>query len=129
MDSRFPRMILAGERGGAGKTLTAIALLAAWRAHGRSCMAFKKGPDYIDSAWLSAAAGGACRNLDTFLMGERVVVRSFHDHALRDGVNLIEGNRGLFDGVDSEGAFSTAELAKLLAAPVVVVLDCEKQTR
>jgi len=92
-------------------------------------MAFKKGPDYIDSAWLSAASGRTCRNLDTFLMNEATVARSFQDHAVTDGVNLIEGNRGLFDGVDAQGTFSTAELAKLLAAPVVVVLDCEKRTR
>lgn len=122
-------MILAGERGGTGKTMLSTGLLAAWRVRGWRCAAFKKGPDYIDSAWLTAACGRVCRNLDTFLMGEAVVARSFGDHAITMGVNLIEGNRGLFDGVDSEGSFSTAELAKLLACPVVLVLDCEKRTR
>jgi cobyrinic acid a,c-diamide synthase len=122
-------MILGGECGGTGKTVMCISLLGAWRACATPCAAFKKGPDYIDSAWLTAASGRACHNLDMFLMGEEVVARSFRDHAITTGVNLIEGNRGLFDGVDAEGSFSTAELAKLLACPVVLVLDCEKRTR
>ncbi|MCX8038211.1 MAG: AAA family ATPase [Candidatus Sumerlaeia bacterium] len=129
MNGHCPRMIIGGERGGVGKTTLAVGLLAAWRRRNRLCRAYKKGPDYIDSAWLSAAAGHVCRSLDTFLMGEAVAIASFRKHAIPDGVNLIEGNRGLFDGVDADGSFSTAELAKLLAAPVVLVIDCEKRTR
>ena len=129
MDLTLPRFVLAAERGSAGKTTLALGLLAAWRRQGRQCAAFKKGPDYIDPAWLSLASGRPCRNLDTFLMGEETTARSFRERALPDGVNLIEGARGLFDGVDSQGTFSTAELAKLLRAPVVVALDCTKRTR
>jgi cobyrinic acid a,c-diamide synthase len=104
-------------------------LLAAWRKRGVPCQAFKKGPDYIDSAWLAAASGRACRNLDTFLMGEQVAAGAFVRHAIAEGVNLIEGNRGLFDGMDAEGTFSTAALARNLACPVVLILDCTKRTR
>lgn len=129
MNTNCPRLVIAGERGEAGKTIVSIGLLAAWRARGLRCAAFKKGPDYIDSAWLRAASGGPCRNLDSFLMGEEIVARSFCSHAIEDGVNLIEGNRGLFDGVDPEGTFSTAELAKLLDSPVILVVDCKKRTR
>ncbi|MCL5270254.1 MAG: cobyrinate a,c-diamide synthase [bacterium] len=124
----YPRLILAAERGGAGKTMLALGLLAAWRGQGRECAAFKKGPDYIDSAWLSAAAGRPCRSLDVYLMGDRVTARSFADHGLIAGLNLIEGNRGLYDGVDPRGSFSTAELAKLLDCPVVLIVTCEKRT-
>ncbi len=129
MSGQCPRIIIGGERGGVGKTTLAAGLLAAWRGRNWLCRAFKKGPDYIDSAWLSAASGHVCRSLDTFLMREGVARWSFRKHAIAEGVNLIEGNRGLFDGVDADGSFSTAELAKLLAAPVILVIDCEKRTR
>jgi cobyrinic acid a,c-diamide synthase len=129
MSRVFPRIILGGERGGCGKTTLSAGLLAAWRNCGWCSRPFKKGPDYIDSAWLTAAAAHPCRNLDTFLMEEEAVARSFRGHAAETGVNLIEGNRGLFDGVDAGGRFSTAELAKLLECPVVLILDCEKRTR
>jgi cobyrinic acid a,c-diamide synthase len=90
---------------------------------------FKKGPDYIDAAWLSLAAGRPCYNLDTFLLGREQVVRSFTRRAPAESVALIEGNRGLYDGMNPEGEHSSAELAKLLAAPVVLVVDCDKVTR
>jgi len=90
---------------------------------------FKKGPDYIDAAWLSLAAGRPCHNLDTFLMDREKVRGSFFRNALEGEISLIEGNRGLYDGVDAQGSHSTAELAKLLQAPVVLILDCDKVTR
>ena len=129
MSRLCPRLVLAGERGGSGKTILSIGLLAAWRKQGKPCAPFKKGPDYIDSAWLAAASGRPCRNLDTFLMGEETVIRSFREHAIEDGVNLLEGNRGLFDGMNPEGSYSTAELAKLLDCPVILAIDCKKRTR
>ena len=90
---------------------------------------FKKGPDYIDAAWLALAASHPCHNLDTFMMGREQVIRSFSRHALEGAISLIEGNRGLFDGSNPEGEHSTAELAKLLRAPVILVVDCDKVTR
>lgn len=124
-----PRLVIGALRGGAGKTTIAVGILAAWRRRGFKVAPFKKGPDYIDAAWLSAAAGILCRNLDTFLMGADRVRASFRRHAPPAAFALIEGNRGLYDGLDAAGSHSTAELAKLLKAPVVLVLDSDKVTR
>ena len=124
-----PRLVIAAVRGGAGKTALSLGLAAAWRKRGLDVAPFKKGPDYIDAAWLSQGAGRTCRNLDTFLMSPEKVRLSFLRHAPADGISLIEGNRGLYDGVDPQGTHSTAELAKLLRAPVVLVVDADKITR
>jgi len=125
----YPRLVIAAMRGGAGKTTLSLGMIAAWKRLGRNVAAFKKGPDFIDSAWLSLAAQRPCRNLDTFLLGPKKVRQSFGRNAESRGISLIEGNRGLYDGMDSRGTQSTAELAKLLKAPVVLVLDCTKVTR
>lgn len=128
--SRFlPRLVVAAMRGGAGKTTLSVGMAAAWRRQGKKVAPFKKGPDYIDAAWLTLAAARNCRNLDLFLMGPEKVLRSFGDHALPSGVSLIEGNRGLYDGTDPEGHYSTVELAKLLKAPVLLVVDGNKMSR
>ena len=124
-----PRILIAGLRGGSGKTLICLGLAAAWRRQGRAVAPFKKGPDYIDAAWLAQAAGRPCRNLDLFLMSPQAVLRSFSTATAVADVAVIEGNRGLYDGVDAEGTYSTAELAKLLQAPVVLAVDCTKSTR
>jgi len=118
-----PRVLVAGLSGGGGKTLVAVGMLAAWRERGHAVAAFKKGPDYIDAAWLSRAGGTPCRNLDLFLMSADAIVGSFT--AATSGVDtaVIEGNRGLYDGVDAQGTYATAELAKLLHAPVLLVVD------
>ncbi len=129
MNRSCPRLVMAALRGGAGKTTLSVALIAAWRRLGLTIAPFKKGPDYIDAAWLSRAASGPCSNLDTYLMGADQVARSFARHCAHADISLIEGNRGLFDGVNATGDFSTAELAKLLAAPVILVVDCDKVTR
>ena len=101
----------------------------ALKRRGIAVIPFKKGPDYIDAAWLSQAASVSCHNLDTFLMGTAEVVRSFSRNVRENGIALIEGNRGLYDGVNVGGEFSTAELAKLLNTPVILVVDCDKITR
>jgi cobyrinic acid a,c-diamide synthase len=106
-----------------------LGLLAAWRVRGHQPAPFKKGPDYIDAAWLSQAAGRPCRNLDLFLMSPRAALDSFCASAAGFDVAVIEGNRGLFDGVDAQGSYSTAELAKLLQTPVILGVDCTKATR
>ena len=106
-----------------------MALLRALREAGTEVRAFKKGPDYIDAAWLSWASGAPARNLDSWLMGFPRVVQSFCAHATADGINMVEGNRGLFDGVDVAGTHSTAELAKAIQAPVLLVLNVTKMTR
>jgi len=125
----MPRLVVAGLSGGSGKTLVSLGLILSAQRRGVRVSAFKKGPDYIDAAWLSWAAARPAHNLDTFLMGYDGVVASFTLNALPGALNVIEGNRGLFDGFDARGTHSTAELAKALGAPVVLVLDATKVTR
>jgi cobyrinic acid a,c-diamide synthase len=125
----LPRILIAGLRGGSGKTFLSVGLVAALRKRGLRVAPFKKGPDYIDASWLSMAAEEPCRNLDLFLMSPESVVQSFVASAERADVAVIEGNRGLFDGMDAQGTYSTAELAKLLEAPVLLAVDCTKSTR
>lgn len=124
-----PRLLLAALRGGAGKTTLTLGLLAAWRDQGRRVVPFKKGPDYIDPAWHRLAAGCPSHNLDPFLMeGDQILASVAKNGAQADAL-LIEGNRGLYDGLDAQGTYSTAELAKFLATPVVLVVDCTMRTR
>jgi len=123
-----PRLVVAGLSGDSGKTLVSLGLLLLARRLGISTKAFKKGPDYIDAAWLSLASGTPARNLDTFLMGPEKAAHLFRANALPGGLNLIEGNRGLFDGLDAHGTHSTAQLAKLLDAPVLLVVNATKVT-
>ena len=129
MDSPLPRVVVAALGGGSGKTVVSLALLLAARRLGRQVRAFKKGPDYIDAAWLSWAAGAPARNLDTYLMGFPAASESFQRNAVGNGLNLVEGNRGLFDGMDVAGTHSSAALAKALGAPVLLVLNVTKVTR
>ncbi len=125
----IPRIVFSALRGGSGKTVISVGVLAAWRKQGRAVIPFKKGPDYIDAGWLTIAAGRPCRNLDTFMVEPALVRAAFCRNAREGATSLIEGNRGLFDGMDTEGATSTAELAKLLTAPVILIADCTKATR
>lgn len=124
-----PRLVVAGLGGDSGKTLLSLGLLLLAKQAGLAVRAFKKGPDYIDAAWLRWASGHPAHNLDTWMMGPAVVRRSFAAHSVTEGLNLVEGNRGLYDGMDAQGTHSTAELAKLLDAPVLLVLDATKMTR
>ncbi len=124
-----PRFIIAALKGGSGKTLLSIGLLAALREGGVPVVPFKKGPDYIDAGWLTLAAKRPCYNLDTFLCEPETIQASFCSHMTDGSVALIEGNRGLFDGIDLAGGTSTAELAKLLRLPIILCVDCTKTTR
>jgi cobyrinic acid a,c-diamide synthase len=121
--------MIAALRGGSGKTILSIGLIAAWKKHKKSIAPFKKGPDYIDTGWLALAAGRPCYNLDTFLLETPQILQSFTAHTSKDDVAVIEGNRGLFDGIDLAGSTSTGELAKLLKTPVLLCVDCTKITR
>ncbi len=125
----YPRLVIAGVRGGSGKTVVSLAVIAGLRSIKRlKVTPFKKGPDYIDAGWLSTAARMPCYNLDPFFLSGEMIMNSFASHASTD-IAVIEGNRGLHDGMDAGGSCSTAELAKLLRAPVVLVIDCTKMTR
>jgi cobyrinic acid a,c-diamide synthase len=125
----LPRLVIAGMSGSSGKTIVSTALLQLLRRAGIEVRAFKKGPDYIDAAWLAWASSHTARNLDTYLMGPERVLDSFVRHAVADGINLIEGNRGIFDGFDAAGTHSTAALARCLSAPVILVINASKVTR
>jgi len=129
MKSKYPRIIVAGLKGGSGKTTLSLGLIAVFRKKGMKVIPFKKGPDYIDGGWLSTAAGNPCYNLDTFLISESRIIPSFMKHAETADIAVIEGNRGFYDGMDEQGAHSTAELAKMLKAPVLLIVDCTKATR
>jgi cobyrinic acid a,c-diamide synthase len=124
-----PRVVIAGLKGGSGKTLLALGIIKAWRDKGLNIVPFKKGPDYIDAGWLAYAAGQPCYNLDPFLTGKEKVLSSFLEHTIDANGAVIEGNRGIYDGMDVDGTYSTAELSKIIKSPVVLILDCTKTTR
>jgi cobyrinic acid a,c-diamide synthase len=124
-----PRIVFSALRGNSGKTFLTVGVGACLRHRGKTVSPFKKGPDYIDPAWLELATGQPCYNLDLFLMQREGVVSSFYTRVRQTDGALIEGNRGLFDGMDREGSYSTAELAKLLQTPVILVADCSMATR
>lgn len=124
-----PRVVLSALRGNSGKTFLTVGVGACLCRRGKAVSPFKKGPDYIDAAWLEMATGQPCYNLDIFLMEKEGLVSSFSNRVRQSDGALVEGNRGLYDGMDREGNYSTAELAKLLQAPVLLVVDCSMATR
>ena len=124
-----PRIIIAALRGGSGKTILSLGLTSAWKGIGYRVAPFKKGPDFIDSGWLSFAAGRPCYNLDPFLMNPEQIVTSLLRNSADADISVIEGNRGLFDGLDMDGCCSTGELGKILKSPVLLVVDVTMATR
>jgi cobyrinic acid a,c-diamide synthase len=124
-----PRLTIAGLGGDTGKTVVSVGLCRVWQKQGYRVIPFKKGPDYIDMGWLSRGANHPCFNLDLFLMNKEQVLASFAQNTKNADIAVIEGNRGLYDGMDLEGSVSTAKIAKLLQTPVLLVIDCTKVTR
>ncbi len=112
-----------------GKTTVTLGLCRALRKHGLAVQAFKKGPDYIDPIWHALAAGRPSYNLDFRLMSRTEIDALYARHAVPADIVLVEGNKGLYDGMDVEGTDSNAALAKQLGLPVVLVLDCVGVTR
>ena len=123
------RLFLSAAHKSSGKTTVTAGLAAALRARGLVAQPFKKGPDYIDPMWLTAAAGRSCRNLDFHTMGPEEIRVEYVRHVAGADLALIEGNKGLHDGVAVDGSDSNAALAKLLDAPVVLVVDTRGITR
>jgi cobyrinic acid a,c-diamide synthase len=123
------RMLVSAAHKSSGKTTVTLGLAAALRAQGLAVQPFKKGPDYIDPLWLGAAAGRACRNLDPYLSPMQELQQSFVRHAAGADVALVEGNKGLYDGLAVDGSNSNAAVAAALGLPVVLVLDARGMTR
>lgn len=125
----IPRLLISAAHKSSGKTTLSVGLCAAVRARGLSVQPFKKGPDYIDPLWLTLAAGRSCHNLDFYLTGRNELLSTFARYSSGADVCLIEGNKGLYDGLDLDGSNSNAALATLYDAPVILVLDARGMTR
>lgn len=117
------RLLISAAHKSSGKTTVSIGLCAALRARGLAVQPFKKGPDYIDPMWLAQASGRPCYNLDFYIQSRDEIRQSFVRHATGADIALVEGNKGLYDGLDLDGSNSNAELSKVLKLPVVLVLD------
>ena len=125
----MPRVFISAAHKSSGKTTLTLGLCAALTARGYTVQPFKKGPDYIDPLWLGMAAQRPCYNLDFHMMRREEIEQQFARMAVRSDISLIEGNKGLYDGLDLDGSNSNAALAKLLQAPVVLVIDARGMTR
>lgn len=125
----IPRLVVGAPSGRSGKTTSTLGLLAALKSNGMVVQPFKKGPDFIDPSWMTMVTGRDCRNLDGFMMTREVIRDSFIRCAAGADVGVVEGAMGLFDGVDIEGSGSTAEIAKAIDAPLILVVDTTRMTR
>jgi cobyrinic acid a,c-diamide synthase len=123
------RLMIAAPQGRSGKTTVAIGLCAALRESGMKVKPFKKGPDYIDPSWLTAAAGVPCSNLDLFMFDHAALVRGFREDCAGADLALIEASMGLYDSPREDGEGSSAWLARELQAPIILVVNCSRMTR
>jgi len=125
----MPHIYLSAAHKSSGKTTLSIGLTRELSRRGHRVQPFKKGPDYIDPLWLSESAGRACLNLDYYTTSNEEICSSFSRLLGESDLGFIEGNVGLFDSVDLHGSNSNAELAKLLGAPLLLVIDTQGMTR
>ncbi|MGW7508020.1 cobyrinate a,c-diamide synthase [Streptomyces massasporeus] len=130
MSASVPRLVIAAPSSGSGKTTVATGLMAAFAARGLAVSPHKVGPDYIDPGYHALASGRVGRNLDAYLCGPELVGPLFLHGAQGCDIAVVEGVMGLYDGAAGEGELaSTAHVAKLLRAPVVLVVDASSQSR
>ncbi|WP_330350196.1 cobyrinate a,c-diamide synthase [Streptomyces sp. NBC_00582] len=128
--SSVPRLVVAAPSSGSGKTTVATGLMAAFAARGLTVSPHKVGPDYIDPGYHALATGRVGRNLDAYLCGPELVAPLFLHGARGCDLAVVEGVMGMYDGAAGEGELaSTAHVAKLLGAPVVLVVDASSQSR
>ena len=123
------RLFISAAHKSSGKTTLSIGLCAALVERGHIVQPFKKGPDYIDPIWLTAASGRACHNLDFNTMTHDEILHTLQHYAHGADINLIEANKGLFDGLALDGADSNAAIAKLTHSPVILVINAVGTTR
>ncbi len=123
------RFLVSAAHKSSGKTTVSVGLCAAFARGGLKTQPFKKGPDYIDPMWLARAAGRPCINLDFYTQSHQEIVGDFAHAMAGADVALVEGNKGLYDGMDPAGSDSTAALARLLGLPVILVIDTQGITR
>ncbi|MCW8916938.1 MAG: cobyrinate a,c-diamide synthase [Magnetovibrio sp.] len=122
-------ILLSATHKSSGKTMVTTGLTRALKLRGKKVQTFKKGPDYIDPKWLSEAAGQPCYNLDFHTQSNDEIIDLFAEKSSGSDISIIEGNKGLHDGVDVEGSNSNAALAKMLGAPVILIIDTVGITR
>jgi len=123
------RLVVSAAHKSSGKTTACIGLCAALRARGEAVQPFKKGPDYIDPLWLGLAAGRPCYNLDPYLSSAEEIRAEVARRMSGASIGIVEGNKGLYDGLALDGSNSNAALAALIGAPVVLVIDARGMTR
>ena len=123
------RLLVSAAHKSSGKTTVTLGMAAALSAAGHVVQPFKKGPDYIDPMWLSRAAGRPCFNLDPYLMDGTALARAFVQPLRGAQLALVEGNKGLYDGLALDGSNSNAALARTLGMPVLLVIDARGMTR
>jgi len=127
---KIPRIVIAGTHSGVGKTSVAIGLMASLKKKGFKVQPFKVGPDYIDPTYHTLASERKSRNIDGWMMGKDVLLKVFINGSMDADICVVEGVMGLFDGYDGMSeAGSTAEVAKILKAPVILVVDAGKMAR
>jgi cobyrinic acid a,c-diamide synthase len=127
-DRRFGSLLISSTQGHSGKTVITIGLCHLFGKKGFSIQPFKKGPDYIDPSWLTVATGRSCRNLDLFLIPKQRLVQSFYQASKGVDLVVIEGAMGLYDGLDSTGYGTSADIAKLLNVPILLVVNTTRMT-
>jgi cobyrinic acid a,c-diamide synthase len=123
------RLLISAAHKSSGKTTISLGLCAALAERGMVVQPFKKGPDYIDPMWLGQAAGRPCHNLDFYCMSHEEILAAVGQYSTGADITLIEGNKGLYDGLDLDGSNSNAALATLTHTPVILVLDARGMTR
>ena len=123
------RIFISAAHKSSGKTTVSIGLCAAIKRRGNTVQSFKKGPDYIDPYWLTQATGRNCYNLDFYTMERDEILCLMQEKSQNADISLIEGNKGLYDGLDLDGSNSNAALATLTKTPVILVLNARGMTR